>query len=283
MPDGPQSPADLPPLPDRVKVYVAVPNYDGRCSLGVAAWLARLSAVLGQHPRVAEVYVGHTPGDPYSPHTGYPTDRVRNGICRAAVEMRYDFVLMCDDDMAPDCALGHDPAAEPFFPGALDYALASPRPCVVAAPYCSAPPNQRVLVARYRDARPDVPADSLGYRLESFTRAEAARRRGFEEVASLPTGLILIDCRILGVMPVPWFSYEFEDRDRNTELAATEDTVFSRNAHWLGFPQVVAWNSWAGHCKTYLVGKPREAPVDVLPRAVHRAFLDGWRPDPEDA
>ncbi len=93
------------------------------------------------------------------------------------------------------------------------------------------------------------------------------------------TGVLLIDLRAIAVLPPPWFSYEFADHPFNTILASTEDVVFTRNLDWLSIPQYVAWDSWAGHDKRYMTGKPRISPVDEIPKSVHKAIFErGWKP-----
>lgn len=259
------------PLPDRVRVLACVLTYDGRMGADLMAYLCGLSAKLLEHPRLAELRVTFT--------RGYPTDRCRNAAVKGARDEGYDFLAFFDDDMRPDLLVGRDPAAKPFLPSALDFALAQPAPCVVGAPYCGAPPKQRVMVMRYRQDVPDVP-DGAGLKIDSFTREEAAERSGFEKVAALPTGCLLIDLRALDELPPPWFSYEYDDPPFNTKLASTEDIVFTRNLAWLGVPQWVAWDSWAGHNKFWLTGKPQLSPVDDLPDSIFKAWAAGWRPKP---
>ena len=124
---------------------------------------------------------------------------------------------------------------------------------------------------------PDLP-DGMGWKLASYTRDEAAVQTGVGRVSALPTGVMLVDLRVLAVVPPPWFDYEYGDPPFNTTLASTEDVVFTRNADWLQVPQYCAWDSWAGHCKRYVTGKPRLSPVDNIPRAIHDAYERGWRP-----
>jgi len=257
------------PLPGRAKVLVAVLTYSKQVGAEVFGWCCKAIPEMQDHPRVEAVAVGTT--------FGYPTDRMRNAVCKQALAQGYDFLLMLDDDMVPDCRLGHDPDAKPFLPTALDYCYTQPGPVVVGAPYTGGPPAQRVMVMRDRDAQPDAPA-GWGKRLDSFTREEAAVMTGFGRVSALPTGCMLIDLRCLAVLPPPWFSYEYADPPFNTVLASTEDIVFSRNLSWLGVPQICAWDSWAGHAKPYVTDKPGLCPVDEVPASILKAWEAGWRP-----
>jgi hypothetical protein len=259
-----------PALPDRVKLLVAVPTYDGRLSSEVMLYVSGLwQKAMDACPRLEGVAV--------VTESGYPTDRVRNTILAKALNSGFDFVLMIDDDMHPDVGVGSDPEAVPFLPAALNFAVAHDGPCFVGAPYTSAPPRQRVLVMRWAERVPDSP-DGLGLELRSYTREEAATLTGIERVAALPTGMLLIDLRAVKTHPTPWFSYEFED-EAHTKLASTEDIVFTRDADWMGVPQYCAFSSWAGHQKKYTTGRPRIAPVEALPKAVHKALNSGrWKP-----
>ena len=194
-----------------------------------------------------------------------------------AVKKKHDFVLMLDDDMAPDIGLRpdmRDADAVPFMPSALDFALKHDGPCVVAAPYCASPPEQAVVVMKNRVVYPGQPP-AMGTRLDKYTRDEAAVQKGITEVAALPTGVMLIDARVTGMLPPPWFYYEYADEKHHTKLASTEDVVFSRNLSWLGVPQYCAWDSWAGHQKRFLTGRPVLAPVTQVPAAIWQALKQG--------
>lgn len=266
--------AEYPPLPEKVSLLVAVPTYDGRLSADVMTYCAGLAnTVMEQCPRLAGLAV--------TTESGYPTDRIRNLILSKAMASGFDFVLMIDDDMKPDVGMGSDPDAVPFLPAALNFAVDHDGPCFVGAPYTSAPPFQRVLVMRWAERVPDQ-LDGVGLELRSYTREEAAGLTGVGRVAALPTGMLLIDLRAVKAHPQPWFSYEFSDK-AHTQLASTEDVVFTRDADWMGVPQYCTWSSWAGHHKRYTTGRPRVAPLDTLPRAIHKAYEGGWRPKPVEA
>lgn len=261
-------------LPEKVEILIARLSYNGTERVEIANWLVQTALALNDHPRVANVH--------HKILTGYPTPRVRNQALKITRERRFHFVVMIDDDIVPDvhspgraCGYEHLPAMEDqcnFFPHALDFALEHPGPCVIGAPYCAGPPEERVLVSRFRERESDNPNEiSGGLKLECFTRDEAAVRTGFEMVSSLPTGLILIDMRTLDVLGAPWFDYEYADHFQ-TELASTEDTVFSRNALYLGVPQYCAWQSWCAHVKVKAVGRPRRYPVAAVPAQVEAAW-----------
>jgi hypothetical protein len=260
------------PLPEKVNVLIARLSYSGLERVEVGTWAIQVAGDLDAHPRVNNV-LHITP-------TGYPTSLVRNNILVTAKKAGAHFVVMIDDDMVPDC---HSPQRathyesvkvmadqKNFLPSALDFALDHNGPCVIGAPYCAAPPHERVLVSRFRERESETPSATIGTAyLESYTREEAAERTGFEMVSALPTGLMLIDMRVLGVLSPPWFTYEYKSELQN-ELASTEDTVFSRNLMFLDVPQYVAWSSWAGHWKGKVVGRPRSYPRHAIPAPIEK-------------
>lgn len=257
------------PLPAKVNLLVNVFTYDETMGARVAAYIQSIPPSVASHPRVDAVVSSYT--------HGYPTSRCRNAACKRAKQDGFHYLLMLDDDMWPDLLVGSDPGAKPFLPTALNHALNFGRPCIVAAPYCGGPPEQRVMVMKNVCYAPDLP-DGMGFKLSSYTRDEAAVQVGIQQVSALPTGVMLVDLRVLDIVPPPWFAYEYSDAPFDSELASTEDVVFTRNADWLQIPQFVAWDSWAGHCKRYVTGKPRLSPVDNIPLSIHRAYERGWRP-----
>lgn len=259
----------LPPLPEKVSVLVTVFTYSGLCHADVLHHVAGLYHQTKDHPRLLNLSVCHS--------SGYPTTRCRNAALKHAADSGHHFVYFLDDDVRPDLQLGVDPAATPFLPTALDFALAQPGPVMVGAPYCAGPPGQEVVVMKNREYHPGLLGGN-GVKLDKYTRDEAAVMTGVTEVAALPTGGLLVDTRVTHLLAPPWFSYEYADEPYQTQLASTEDVVFTRNAQWLGVKQFCAWNCWFGHHKSLLVGKPTLAPVNVVPKAIWSAFQKGFVP-----
>lgn len=264
-------------LPEKVTVLIARLSYSGYERVEIANWLVQTALALHDHPRVENVY--------HKILTGYPTSRVRNYALKLCRDKGVHFLLMIDDDVVPDVhspgrAVGYDHLPmmrdqQNFLPSALEFALEHPGPCVIGAPYCAGPPDERVLVSRFREKEGDHPdgAAAGAISLECFTRDEAAERTGFEMVSALPTGLILIDVRSARVLKAPWFHYEYKDAEE-TELASTEDTVFTRNLCYLDVPQYCAWGSWCAHLKVKSVGRPRKYPGGALVAQVEGAIRD---------
>ncbi len=221
-----------------------------------------------------------------------PITMSRNRCVQDALKQKADYILMIDADMNPDCEPGapkfwdmawfaamerrvHEEAArvrwakegktqsEVIEDSRLHFPYAT-----WAAPYCGPPPVEHVYVFRW--AGKETGAADQSFKLEMFDRDHAATKRGIEEVAALPTGLILYDTRLFSVLPPPWYDYEWADEPYRTQKASTEDVFQTRNASLMGLPQFVVWDSWAGHVKQKVVGKP--APLTV--HAMRKEFGD---------
>ncbi len=200
----------------------------------------------------------------------------------AALRNNCHFILMLDCDMVFDIHAadgGMDYAhlpkhadQRPFMPAALEFALEHPGPCVIAAPYCSGPPKERVLVHRFSEFEQEsANAPAEGIQLECFTREEAALKTGYEMVAALPTGLMLIDMRVAMILRPPYFHYEYNG-DNETALIGTEDVVFSRNLYYLNVPQYVDWSAWSAHVKQKIVGRPRHYPNLAYSQGIRKTW-----------
>ena len=207
----------------------------------------------------------------------------RNRALKRAQELNLQFAVFIDSDMWPDYEFLHNQGQESpekgvqqFLPAALEFALQHDGPCVVGAPYCTSPPEERVLVMRWVTVETGAPAGNA--QIKSVDRGEASLMRGFEEVAALGTGLLLIDMRAIQLLPKPWFSYEFKD-DAKTEKASTEDIVFTRDLHLLGVPQYCFWNAWSGHWKTKMVTKPANIPLANISKAMREVMYDKFNRD----
>ena len=199
-----------------------------------------------------------------------PAPMARNRAVRDCLAEDVDLIFMVDNDMYPD-------AVEPenkFFDDALSFFVRRyyEAPTVIGAPYCGPPPNELVYVFRWRNHESGNP--NPDFELKMFTREEAEDRTGVEVVAALPTGLIAIDARIFTgfemtndrgetvkvALRPPFFYYEYKD-EYQCDKASTEDVAFSRDVALLygqyGVDALfVDWNTWAGHWKRKLVGKP---------------------------
>jgi hypothetical protein len=217
--------------------------YGGSTRQSVSDWMVRTVCQMKADPRIGEIR--HTAID------DTPISMSRNRACRLAQKHGCELVLMVDNDMWPDLSLM---GAVEFWGQALDFLLAHHGPAIIAAPYCGPPPHENVYVFRWANRQSDTP--DADFHLAQYTREEAAFRGGIEEVAALPTGLILFPTAALEQIPVPWFEYEYTDQYR-TDKATTEDVYFTRNASLAGVPVYCLWDSWAGHWKSKCVSKPQ--------------------------
>ena len=221
-----------------------------------------------------------------------PITMVRNDAVKEALALGADYILMIDSDMGPDYLVGVDSYARPFWDVAWEFMMNrrkdevadlaggepthSPHmadryaPATIAAPYCGPPPKELPYIFRWKNWQSDHPEPD--YHLQMIEREDAAHRAGIEEVAALPTGLILYDARVFKVMReknvLPWFDYEYEDQPFNTRKSTTEDVFQTRNASMLGLPQFVAWDCWPLHYKLKPVPKP-----SVLTQAQMRGVM----------
>lgn len=194
-----------------------------------------------------------------------PITMGRNLVIRRAQEEGADFLLWVDNDMSPDAYLPSNPhkissdaTAVPFFPAAMNFLWKKRqenKPSVIAAPYCGPPPLENVYIFRWETSETDRPSDEPNMALEQFTRYEAAVKEGIQEVAALPTGLMLLDMRVFDGWDPPYTYYEWED-ETESRKASTEDVTLTRDMSMRGIGVYCHWNTWAGHWKWKRVAKP---------------------------
>jgi hypothetical protein len=222
-----------------------------------------------------------------------PIPMLRNRAVKQALAAGCDYILMVDADMIPDYLVGQDPHARPFWDEAWEFMmdrrdceevqLAEERferfpPATIAAPYCGPPPHECIYVFRWSDFESDTPDPNM--RLQMLERQEVYRYTGIQQVAALPTGLILYDTRVFTHPDndPPWFDYEYADKEHSTK-ATTEDVFQTRNASFLGMPQLCAWSCWAQHLKWKKVGRPQPLTVDRVHHTLEAAVRRGHKPD----
>jgi hypothetical protein len=146
-------------------------------------------------------------------------------------------------------------------------------PATIAAPYCGPPPAECPYIFRWKTSQSDHPDPD--FKLAMIEREDAAIQTGIEQVAALPTGLILYDARVFKILDPPWFEYEYEDPPFNTAKASTEDVFQTRNASLIGLPQFVAWDCWAIHHKSKAVKKPVILTIDAVRDQLREHLLHG--------
>lgn len=258
----------------KFKVMVVRFPYGGREDSECVDWLMKTYHAIATDPRfeVVNWRINDT-----------PITMTRNLAFDQAVRQGVDFLLIVDSDMAPDVELGEDPTAKPFWPSTIDFMLRHAGPCVVAAPYCGPPPHENVYVFTWGNLRNDSRDGDV--RIDQYSREHAAGMTGIQEAAALPTGLMLIDCRVFQKLTPPYTYYEFEGvghpcdacgqphRGPETKKASTEDVTFSRDLALAGVPMYCNWDAWAGHVKRHVVRKPRPYTTDSVAQKMRQAIL----------
>lgn len=216
------------------------------------------------HDRIDEVFVWWK--------SDTPITMTRNLSVREAKKHGVDYLLMIDNDMAPDQPV---PGAKPFWETAFDFLWGRGVPAVVGAPYVGPGFHQNVYVFRWQSANNWAGAKN-NHSIAKYGRAEASRKSGIEQVAALPTGLILYDMRLFERMKQPMYYYEMTD-DWSEKLS-TEDVTNTRDIAftWSDVPGAgvfCAWDCWAEHIKLTHFGKPDEMTIESLGK-VYRDVQD---------
>jgi hypothetical protein len=199
-----------------------------------------------------------------------PITMTRNACLVTAEKHDIDYVLMVDSDMRPD--LNYE-GSKPFWDTSWDWMMTHrDTPGAIAAPYCGPPPFENVYVFKWNNFQSDTP--EVNFKLDQYTRAEAAAMKGIHEAAALPTGVFLIDMRAAAAMKHPRFYYEFTD-EAQTAKASTEDVTFTRDMTLAGFKCWCNWDAWAGHHKLKCVGKPDYMGLKTVSRYMIEAVEAG--------
>ncbi len=240
-------------------VFVARFPYKGDEKSTVTDWLVETVLKMKADPTVGDIF--------QKAFDDTPITMTRNAACLAAREAGADYLLMVDNDMAPDIDKGL-PGFVPFWDAAWPFAKAR-GDAIVAAPYCGPPPNECVYVFHWHQDQ--TGAADPGFALRMIDREYASTLTGVREVAALPTGLLLLPVAALSRLPLPWFAYEWKDR-HEAQKASTEDVYFTRNASLAGVKCYCAWDSWAGHHKGKLVGKPQPLGPGAVARELRAAL-----------
>lgn len=194
-----------------------------------------------------------------------PTSMCRNRLAKIALEWGADLLVFIDADMRPDYLVGHpdEPHAKTFWKSAFDYWWQHRGPCLIGAPYCCGGSNEDPLIFKWQTPR--SPHEEGTYKIARYSRDESIAMRGISRVSALPTGMLMVDCEVFRRMPRPWFYYEYTD-DTYSEKASTEDVTFTRDASLHCIPLYCTWDSWAGHWKRKLVGRPHHtSPLSIPP------------------
>jgi hypothetical protein len=220
--------------------------------------------------------------------TDTPITMSRNRCIEVALKEGIDFLVMVDNDMAPDLyspgrSEYHNPEAKHFYASAFDFLYqrreTGEAPAVIGAPYCGPSPHENIFVFQWRVLETNCPSNGTRISLQQFTREQAAIMTGIQEVGALATGLIMIDMECIKNIAPPYFYYEWTD-EKKTEKASTEDVTFTRDLSLNGVPQFCNWDSWAGHWKPKCVGMPIPIPPSSISEVFRRRILSSYNIDP---
>lgn len=257
----------------------------------VGTWLVRTVIAAKSDPRIEEVL--------YETFSDTPITLTRNRSIQWAKVNNVDVLVMLDSDMAPDLYLGKDPSAKSFFESSFDFLYANweKGPHIVVSPYCGPPAHptdggfENVYVFHWEAGHTGHLPSS--FKMQAYTRHEAAVMTGTSNIDTGPTGLSMYDVRIFDVIPHPYFDYEWEAEGGQcgechqqipgprSQKASTEDCFFFRNVainacELLGYnPVYCNWDSWSGHWKPWCVGKPAILTSDGVGRQLKQAVLSG--------
>lgn len=223
------------------KVLFAVPAFRGWIHTGVMKWVIDTCITAKLDPRIEQ--------SDWTTVDTTPCPVARNALANLAISEGYDFLCMCDNDMVPDV----DASAPKFWDTSFDFILKhQDQPCVVGAPYCMGPPEEKVLVFKWDTTTGGEP--NQGFTVEHYGRDEVIDKKGITPEAIVATGLILIDVRVFSMIAKPYFFYEYNEDESNK--MSSEDAVFARDCNLKGIPQYCNWDCWAGHVKEKVVSKP---------------------------
>ncbi|MHC4431724.1 MAG: class I SAM-dependent methyltransferase, partial [Planctomycetota bacterium] len=292
----------------KVDVFVAHFCYGGNGGIKslaapITPWWAKTYYEMMQDDRIGRVgYV--QPGD-------IPLDMERNRTVEAAMQDGYDLLFMLDSDNIPDLHLPHGEPHKPFWQTSFDFAysrLTQGKPTAICAPYCGPPPHpielgmENVYVFYWEALSNDQFPQHV---LQMYSREHACQMRGITPVAAGPTGCILYTMSAFELLQVQrvreddilellqrqaidvqtakrllsaqsYFYYEFRDQ-RRIEKVSTEDVTNLRDISLAGFQKYgedivfCNWDSWAGHAKPKVVGKPAHIRVEQINEHYRRA------------
>ena len=174
-----------------MRILIEVPTYDGRISQATSQSLWRLDKC------------GHTVD--YKPRTGYGCAMARNRIAADALNAKYDFVLMVDNDIAlPQGALGNLLEHDADF--AMGYYLNR---------YAR---GERRLTTLYKPG--------LAWRMFDMDELAEMRSNGVHSVNVKGGGMgcALLKPRVFERLPFPWFEWTDISRKPSDKADAYECT-----------------------------------------------------------
>lgn len=287
--------------PRKYRLMVATFSYGGNGGTrseakDLSTWLRDNDRKLMKDKRISDVV--------YMDTSDTPITMTRNQTVLRALNEGFDFCLMLDSDMKPDCEAGCDPTVKPFWDSSFDFAdkMWDKHPVVVGAPYCGSGEMENVFCFRWSNSFTNNPHE-VDMQLSPYSRHEAALMAGIQPAGALPTGCILYDVRLFRDLcnPTPryrqlrdlglssaeaaraagsWFEYEWEN-ELAAQKGSTEDVYNTRDISLAGIakyghnPVHCNWDAWAGHWKPKLVRKPQILSADSVSRSLSDVVLRG--------
>lgn len=248
----------------RFDVMIAGFPYGGSEHPDVGAWIGGLRVKLVKDAeRIGRIEYHHFDDTPIT--------MTRNAAIKTALDRKMDILVMVDSDMSPDFYLDR-PLAKPFWDSSFEFLINHQGPCVIAAPYCGPPPEENCYIFHWVKKESEHP--NVDLKMSMIPREMAAKCSGMQEVAALPTGLIMIDMRAIAHLSPPWFEYDYADSPYNTQKATTEDVYFTRDCSFAGVKVYSNWDAWAGHWKRKRVGPPTILTPDMVREDCRKAVAN---------
>jgi predicted O-methyltransferase YrrM len=248
----------------------------------IRQWELQTVLKMKQDERIGEIYT--------QDFSDTPITMTRNRAVKHAKKIGAHLVLFVDSDNDP---LRHakEPWHKPFWDEAFNFVYKNYHkgPHVVGAPYCGPPNGIENIYVFHWESYHNRGEESL-FKLEQYSRQQAAMMSGIQECAALPTGMILYDVRAFDLIEPEavskrsvledvqtgrrtveeamlalregYFYYEWADCHAD-EKASTEDVTNTRDIALAGMQRLgynpihCAWDSWVGHQKPMNVGKPQ--------------------------
>ena len=289
----------------KLDVMFGFPSYGGNGGIAsevpdIRKWFAKTMLKATADPRIGNIHE-LTLSDT-------PITMVRNQFVMEARKRNCDILVMVDSDQDPYRHQGQE-GTEDWWDSTLDFVHDhySRGPCVVGAPYCG-PPNhtENMYVFYWETTHSAEENGEYSYKICQYPRQWAARMRGIQECAALPTGMIMYDMRLFDLiepcnlskrdvleklhkneisvaeamkMLTPgFFYYEWTDQYASGKMS-TEDVTNTRDISLAGMiklgynPVYCNWNSPVGHWKPWCVrGRPAEYGVDGVAATMRRSF-----------
>lgn len=232
------------------RLLIAQPvGYKTQCA-ELGTWLSQLTFHLGARSKDFDIRYLCV----FNPRIGM----CRNRCVTHARKVGATHILFVDPDMSPDWYFHQDrnSGARPFWAEAFPFVTKHAQNgqyVVAAAPYCGPPPHEpvHVFVSNKKSGKP-----------VRLRRESAAVLKGWWQVRSVGTGLMLMDARVFDHLPPPYFTDIYTDVYEQ-DLQITQDIRFCMSCEEAGIPVCVNFDCWARHWQL----SPVEKPSIILPGA----------------